>query len=71
MKYNNYTTNDFANALDKLGRAKQVHNHTFAGDFTAENIFWSIIGCIFQTMVYLVVYPIVYVVVNSIKYFKN
>ena len=71
MRYDNYTPNDFANVLDKFARGKQIHQHTFIADYTAENIFWSILGGLFQSAVYIVVYPVVFLVVSLIKLLNN
>lgn len=67
MRYDNYLSNDFANVMDKFARGRQIHQHTFMADYTSENIFYSIIGWLFQSAVYIVVYPIVFIVVNLIK----
>lgn len=67
MRYDNYSSNDFANVMDKFARGRQIHQHTFMSDYTAENIFYSAIGWVFQSIAYLVLYPIVYIIVNLIK----
>jgi len=67
MRYDNYTPNDFAGVMDKFARGRQIHQHTFMADYTAENLFFSVIGWLLQTVAYIVVYPIVFLIVNLIK----
>ena len=67
MRYDNYSSNDFANVMDKFARGRQIHQHTFMADYTAENIFYSLLSWVFQNLAYIVVYPIVFIVVNLIK----
>jgi len=71
MRYDNYTPNDFAGVMSKFARGRQIHNHTFMADYTAENIFWSMLGWLFEKLAYIVVYPIVYLIVTAIKTFRH
>jgi len=67
MNYKSYNPNDFASILDNYTRGKQIQHHTFHADFTAENLFWSLIGKFFQLLAYVVVYPVVYIIVSIYK----
>jgi len=71
MRYDNYTPNDFAGVIDKFARGRQIHQHTFMADYTAENIFWTLIGKLFTGVAYIVVLPIVYLIVTLIKTFRH
>lgn len=67
MKYDNYTSNEFAGVMDKFARGRQIHNHTFMADYTFENVFYSLLGGIISTLVYIAVYPLIYIIVSIIK----
>jgi len=67
MRLNDYSVSDYTQVLDKLSRAKQVHNSSFHHDFTAEALLWGILSFVFENLAYIVVYPIIFIVVNLIK----
>ncbi|MFD0964268.1 hypothetical protein [Pseudofulvibacter geojedonensis] len=69
MKLNNYSVNEYTQVLDKLARAKTVHNYTYTG--YTELSFWSIIGWLFQSAIYIVVYPIIFLIISVIKSIKK
>jgi len=59
--------------IEAYHRGYQIHQHTFVGisDYSSENLFWSAIGWVFQSLAYIVVYPIVYLIVTAIKTFRH
>ncbi|WP_377713738.1 hypothetical protein [Pseudofulvibacter geojedonensis] len=71
MKLNNYSVNEYTQVLDKFARAKTVHNATYMADYTSENLFWLLLGWVFQLAVYILIYPITFIIVTAIKLFKN